>query len=156
MESRGDMAGTRSQHHICTDDGGRGEVCGSLRSRQRRKVCPVLFWVLGKFKLELFYLWCRSKKKAWHSPVLFLDGLRYPMVKTAYIANGFCQVDVKLDDNGDIFKCMMVAGHVGYVERDDVEPDAVSGVVEKNTLQPSPHWFLFIKGEAKKADPSFC
>ena len=72
------------------------------------------------------------------------------MLKTSYIADGFCQVDVKLNDNGEIFDCMMVAGHVGYVERDDVEPDAISGVVKKNTLQPSPQWFLFIKGEGKQ------
>jgi len=72
----------------------------------------------------------------------------------AKIADGFCQVDVKLDDNGAIFQCMMVAGHVGYVQRDDLEPDAATGVVKQNTLQPSPQWFLFVKGEAKKADSS--
>ena len=79
-----------------------------------------------------------------------MDGLRYPVIETKNIGDGFCQVDVKLDDNGEIFECMMVAGHVGYVERDDIEPDSTTGVVEKNTLQPSPQWFLFIKGEAKK------
>jgi len=50
---------------------------------------------------------------------------------------------------------MMVAGHVGYVERDDLEPDAATGVVKKHTLQPSPQWFLFIKGEAKKGARPF-
>jgi len=86
-------------------------------------------------------------------PVLFLEGLRYPVIHTAKIADGFCQVEVKMDDNGESFVCTMVAGHVGYVKRDDVEPDAVSGAVEKNTLQPSPQWFLFVMEEAKKAWP---
>jgi hypothetical protein len=54
---------------------------------------------------------------------------------------------VKLDDNGKEFKCMMVAGHVGYALLDDLKPDVDSGVVKRNTLQPLPEWFLFIKGE---------
>jgi hypothetical protein len=79
--------------------------------------------------------------------VLILDGLRYPVVNTADIPDGFCQVDVKLDDNGNEFKCMMVAGHVGYALLDDLKPDVDSGVVKRNTLQPLPQWFLFVKGE---------
>jgi Domain of unknown function (DUF4419) len=78
-------------------------------------------------------------------PVLALDGVRYPAIDVADIPDGYCQVDVKLDDNGQELKCMLVAGHVGYVERDDLEPDADTGETLKNTLQPSPEWFLFVK-----------
>jgi hypothetical protein len=42
---------------------------------------------------------------------------------------------------------MMVAGHVGYVLLDDLKPDVDSGVVKRNTIQPLPQWFLFVKGE---------
>ncbi|KIM19519.1 hypothetical protein M408DRAFT_334372, partial [Serendipita vermifera MAFF 305830] len=45
-----------------------------------------------------------------HLPVLMLDGLRYPVVSTADIPDGFCQVDVRLIDNGKEFNCMMIAG----------------------------------------------
>ena len=81
-------------------------------------------------------------------PVLALDGVRYPAIDVADIPNGFCQVDIKLDDNGQEFRCMIVAGHVAYVERDDLEPDADTGETRKNTLQPSPEWFLFVKESA--------
>lgn len=77
--------------------------------------------------------------------MLALDGLRYPVIDAADIPDGFCQVDIKLDDNGQELKCMIVAGHVAYVERDDLESDADTGEAMKNTLQPSPEWFLFVK-----------
>ncbi|KJA15904.1 hypothetical protein HYPSUDRAFT_333356 [Hypholoma sublateritium FD-334 SS-4] len=42
---------------------------------------------------------------------LVLDGLLYGRVGTENIAPGFCEVDVKLNDNGEIFDYMMVSGH---------------------------------------------
>jgi hypothetical protein len=72
---------------------------------------------------------------------LVLAGLRYPVLDTGDVPDGFCEVDVKLDDNGQEFDCKMIAGHVGYVI------SAQNG--QSNTLQPSSEWFIFIKGETE-------
>ena len=43
-----------------------------------------------------------------------LDGVSYPALSPSQIAQGFCEVDVLLDDNGAQLECMMVAGHVAF------------------------------------------
>lgn len=73
-------------------------------------------------------------------PLLFLDNARYPSIETAMIPNGFCEVDVVVDEFGAEYNCVMVAGHVGFT---------ISG--ERNdTLQPSPQWFMFEKEEVQE------
>lgn len=66
---------------------------------------------------------------------LVLDKTQYPIIETGDVPSGFCQVDVALDDNGELFDCLMVAGHLAGL---------VTGE-EKDTLQPLPSWFIFIK-----------
>ena len=51
----------------------------------------------------------------------------------------FSEVDVKIDDNGIEFECMMVSGHVG---------SSVEGE-RKDTVRPLTAWFMFIKEERK-------
>ena len=53
------------------------------------------------------------------------------------VPGGFCEVDVELDDNGEMFPCMMVSGHLAY---------SVEGE-KKDTVRPCPSWFMFVKGE---------
>jgi hypothetical protein len=79
------------------------------------------------------------EKDHWRAEILTLAGLRYPVIDTGDIPDGFCDVDVKLDDNGQEFDCKMVAGHVGYVA------SAQDG--QMNTLQPCSEWFMFITGK---------
>jgi len=68
---------------------------------------------------------------------LVLDGVQYPFTDLYNIPVGFCEVDVKLIDNGDQFDSMMVAGHVGSLaEGEDKVLD---------TLRPVAGWFMFIK-----------
>ncbi|KAF8881840.1 hypothetical protein CPB84DRAFT_1817225 [Gymnopilus junonius] len=60
-------------------------------------------------------------------PSLQLDGVDIPP--------GFCEVDVVLNDNGQLFNCMMVSGHVAtqvHIETGDI-------------FSPLPAWFMFIK-----------
>jgi len=70
---------------------------------------------------------------------LVLDGVEYQIIETSEVPTGFCEVDVKLDDNGEIFDCMMVSGHLATL---------VEGAM-KDTVRPLPTWFMFIKEELK-------
>ncbi|KAF8152210.1 hypothetical protein B0H34DRAFT_677611 [Crassisporium funariophilum] len=66
---------------------------------------------------------------------LVLDGIRYPVIKSGDVPAGFCEVDVKLVDNGEVFDCMMVSGHLaGAVEGEG-----------RDGLRPLPAWFMFVK-----------
>jgi hypothetical protein len=72
---------------------------------------------------------------------LFVDGVLYPVLDFHnHIAVGFCDIDVKLEDNGEQFDCMMVAGHVACL---------VDGE-DSDTVRPLPAWFMFVKGEQKE------
>ena len=70
-------------------------------------------------------------------PELVLDKVSYPVIESGDVPVGFCEVDVKLDDNGEIFPCMMVSGHLAH---------SVKGG-KKDTVRPIPAWFMFVKGE---------
>ncbi|KDR79441.1 hypothetical protein GALMADRAFT_1240640 [Galerina marginata CBS 339.88] len=68
-------------------------------------------------------------------PVLSVDDAQYSPIDTSDIPIGFCEVDIKLDDNGQLFDCIMVAGHLASL----VEGE------EEDSLRPAPTWFMFIK-----------
>jgi hypothetical protein len=70
---------------------------------------------------------------------LVLDGAVYSIIETDKIPTGFCEVDVELDDNGEIFDCMMVSGHLA---------SQVEGKL-KDTVRPLPSWFMFVKEECE-------
>ncbi|KDQ09113.1 hypothetical protein BOTBODRAFT_58894 [Botryobasidium botryosum FD-172 SS1] len=69
-----------------------------------------------------------------------LGDISYSRINTQRIPPGYCEVDVVLDENGNMFDCLMVAGHVAM---ENVSSE--SG--RRDTLRPSPHWFIFVKGE---------
>ena len=71
---------------------------------------------------------------------LVLDKVSYPVIDSGDVPVGFCEVDVKLDDNGEEFPCMMVSGLLAF---------SVEGE-KKDTVRPCPSWFMFIKGEPHK------
>ena len=75
---------------------------------------------------------------------LVLDNVSYPIIDIDNVPEGFCEVDVKLDDNGKIFPCMMVSGHLAY---------SVEGEKKKDTIRPLASWFMFVKGELQKVKP---
>lgn len=76
----------------------------------------------------------RVKKRSTSLQELVLDDVRYSIIDSQHVPIGFCEVDVKLDDNGQWFDCMMVAGHVA--SRAEGE--------KKDSLRPLPTWFMFI------------
>jgi hypothetical protein len=73
-------------------------------------------------------------------PQLVLDKVSYPVIDSSDVPVGFCEVDVKLDDNGVIFPSMMVSGHLALL----VEGE------KKDRVRPLPSWFMFIKGEEEE------
>jgi hypothetical protein len=73
--------------------------------------------------------------------------MNYPVIDLDKVPPGFCDVDVLLDDNGELFDCMLVAGHIGMIvesqENEEEDGGRVRGRVD--TLRPAPQWFMFIK-----------
>ena len=72
---------------------------------------------------------------------LVLDKVSYPVIESDDVPAGYCEVDVKLDDNGVEFPCMMVSGQLAY---------SVEGE-KKDTVRPLASWFMFVKGEIETA-----
>jgi len=79
----------------------------------------------------------RDDLEVYSPPPVFFGDVRYPVLDFSKVPNGFCEVDVLVDEYGTEFDCTMVAGHVGFT---------VSGE-RSDTLQPSPQWFMFEKEE---------
>ncbi|KDR78613.1 hypothetical protein GALMADRAFT_63677 [Galerina marginata CBS 339.88] len=73
---------------------------------------------------------------------LNLDDAAYAIIDSSEVPPGFCEVDVELNDNGQIFECMMVSGHLA---------NQVDGE-KRDTLKPLPTWFMFIKEECEDPD----
>ena len=68
-----------------------------------------------------------------------LEGIDYPIIDSEDGPPGFCEVAVKVDDNGDELDCMMVSGHVASL----VEGE------KRDTIRPVPAWFMFSKAECE-------
>ncbi|KAH9899279.1 hypothetical protein C8Q73DRAFT_679271 [Cubamyces lactineus] len=68
-----------------------------------------------------------------------LDGVKYFTLPIGMISAGYCEVDVKVVDNGERVDCLMVAGHVA------VKAISKSGKGGRDTLCPAPQWFIFEK-----------
>ncbi|PPR04704.1 hypothetical protein CVT24_011826 [Panaeolus cyanescens] len=66
-------------------------------------------------------------------------------VSTDRLPPAICEVDVKLDDNGQLFDCIMVAGHVG---------SKTTGV-SRDTLELVPAWFMAIKNPTTSREFSY-
>jgi len=82
------------------------------------------------------------RKRSSREEDLVLDGTTYPEVDVAKVPVGFAEVDVKVFDGGEVFECMMVAGHVGY---------EVVGK-DKDGLKPLPAWFMFVKKKEEEEE----
>ncbi|TBU26415.1 hypothetical protein BD311DRAFT_789782 [Dichomitus squalens] len=69
-----------------------------------------------------------------------LDGVEYFTLDMDDVAEGYCEVDVLLDDNGEEIKCKMLSGHVAMTISEGQE-----GSGSYDTLSPAPQWFLYVK-----------
>lgn len=70
---------------------------------------------------------------------LSLDGVDYPVIDSEDVPTGFCEVDVKVDDNGTVLDCMMVSGHLAT---------RVEGN-KRDSVRPIPSWFMFVKSDVQ-------
>ncbi|KIM39032.1 hypothetical protein M413DRAFT_419457 [Hebeloma cylindrosporum] len=83
-----------------------------------------------------------SKKKRYKG--LSLDGVDYPIIDSDSIPSGFCEVDVKVDDNGEELQCMMVSGHMASL---------VEGK-KRDTVRPVSAWFMFENAREGQDEPA--
>jgi hypothetical protein len=83
--------------------------------------------------------------------VLSLDGADYHRVGSSKIPPGYGDVDVKLDDNGEVFDTMMVSGLIGTLVCDSNDTQlSESGL--RDVVKPLPGWKIFIKQAEKKGE----
>lgn len=80
----------------------------------------------------------RAYEKSW---TLYLDGIAYGAVDVGKITPGYCEVDVRMDDNGKEFDCMMVSGHAAI---------RVEGELQ-DAIRPHSAWFMFVKKESSRS-----
>ena len=78
-----------------------------------------------------------SPKEGKRGENLIIDGQAYPTIDTDDVPVAYCDVPVRLDDNGAEFDTIMIAGHLA---------SKVMG--DGDTVRPAPGWFMFIKDTA--------
>lgn len=78
---------------------------------------------------------------------LILDGARFPSVDTENVPPGWCQVPVKVTENGTSIETVMVAGSMSIDKPVDVTVDENRKEKRRcDTLQPSIGWIMFEQG----------
>ncbi|KAJ6566704.1 hypothetical protein B0H19DRAFT_1257895 [Mycena capillaripes] len=79
-------------------------------------------------------------------PHLTLDGTEYPVIDQEQVPSGYAEVDVKVDNNGTEFPCVIVAGFVGmgFSSSRDL---SVSKTGKNDTVRPVLAWWIYSKLE---------
>ena len=75
-------------------------------------------------------------------PLLKLDGVSYHRIDSDEVPPGYSSVPVKVDDNGDEFDAMMVAGSVG-INCTSKGDELDEGSVEFDTVSAGTGWWMF-------------
>jgi hypothetical protein len=75
---------------------------------------------------------------------LVLDDVTYHRTDSAEIPQGFAEVDVKLDDNGQNFDTTLVAGLVGTLICDSGDK-SLSEEGKRDTAKPFSAWWIFAR-----------
>ncbi|KAJ7346390.1 hypothetical protein DFH08DRAFT_1081168 [Mycena albidolilacea] len=89
---------------------------------------------------EFWATYLRPNPYASKEQALVLDGTPYHQVSRTQIPPGYAEVDVALDDNGELFACAMVAGAVGMRVCSSAD----------DTVRPVAGWWMFVKKEGKE------
>ncbi|KAG6844424.1 hypothetical protein H0H87_007026 [Tephrocybe sp. NHM501043] len=88
-----------------------------------------------------------SDPPSWVKGLTF-DSVWFPRVNVA--PEGYAEVDIKVVDQweGKSYDCTMLAGHIGY---------SMVGTDKRgrDTVRIAPQWFMYIKGDERKADEGF-
>ncbi|KAJ7866487.1 hypothetical protein B0H13DRAFT_1898121 [Mycena leptocephala] len=89
--------------------------------------------------------WATYAKYPIHMDLVF-DGTPYHRLDSDRVPPGYAEVDVKLDDNGEKFDCVMIAGTVGthVTSSNDL---ALSSTGKDDVVSPVAGWWIFIKKE---------
>lgn len=83
-------------------------------------------------------------RTAWR-PFLVLDGMPYPTIDDSCVPCGYAHLDVKLDDNGELFDTVIVAGAVGaQICSNDKSELFRNGM--RDTVRPVVGYWYFITG----------
>lgn len=77
-----------------------------------------------------------------YGETLRLDGVAYHWVDSTEVPSGYSSVPVTVDDNGDLFDAMMVAGSVGINCTSDGD-ELADGIVGLNTISAETGWWMF-------------
>ncbi|KAJ7880953.1 hypothetical protein B0H13DRAFT_2253138, partial [Mycena leptocephala] len=77
---------------------------------------------------------------------LVLDGTPFHRIKRGQVPPGYGEVDVTLDDHGEVFACSMVAGSVGMRVSSSGDVSLSPGG-QDDTVRPVVGWWLFVKEE---------
>lgn len=78
----------------------------------------------------------------------------YHTIDTVSIPAGFAEVDVKLDDNGQISQCVLLSGLVGTKIRDSqqMKEGKLQGSGLRDVISPVVGWWMVEKPNSKAAD----
>jgi hypothetical protein len=72
-------------------------------------------------------------REEWWAKRLVLDGIEYPRIGVSEVPPALCEAEVEVNEDGQKFKCMVVAGHVA------------TRAVTSTTIAPATAWFMFEK-----------
>ena len=77
-----------------------------------------------------------------YEETLRLDGVPYHRVDSEEVPSGYSSVPVTVDDNGDVFDAMMVAGSVG-INCTSSGDELADGIVGLDTISAETGWWMF-------------
>lgn len=97
--------------------------------------------------ITAFCFWNKDGKSlhAIDSPdgeTLRLDGVAYHRIESDEVPSGYSSVPVTVDDNGDSFDAMMVAGSVG-INCTSSGDELADGIVGLDTMSAETGWWMF-------------
>ena len=89
----------------------------------------------------------------WGNPYLCLDGVYYHEFDSEKVPPGWSKVPVKVDDNGDLFDAMMIAGSVG-INCTRSGDETSGGCVGLDTVNAETGWWIFETTDIPGAEES--